>query len=68
MTSSQTYLIGYIVLVIGLAAAAFYLAAPPVWIAIGAVILIGLGIMTAARYSTPTDRGVPPQSGRSDSL
>lgn len=63
MTSSQTYLIGYIILVIGLAAGAFYLSAPPVWIAIGAVILIGLGIMAAARYSTPADRGAPPAGG-----
>lgn len=62
MTSSQTYLIGFIVFVIGLAFGAFYLGAPPIWIAIGAVILIGLGIMAAARYSTPVDRGAAPPS------
>lgn len=50
MNSSQTYLIGYIILVLGLAAAAMMLAVPPVWIAIGVVILIGIGIMIAARY------------------
>lgn len=51
MTSSQTYLLGFIVLVLGLAAAAFMVGLPPVWIGIGAVVLIGIGIMAAARYS-----------------
>ncbi len=51
MTSSQTYLLGFIILILGLAGAAYMLAVPPVWIAVGAVILIGIGIMAAASYS-----------------
>ena len=51
MTSSQTYLLGFIILILGLAGAAYLLAVPPVWIAIGVVILIGIGIMAAANYS-----------------
>lgn len=55
MTSSQTYLLGFIILILGLAGAAYLLAVPPVWIAIGVVILIGIGIMAAANYSGPAD-------------
>jgi hypothetical protein len=51
MTSSQTYLLGFIILIIGLAGGAYILAVPPVWIAVGVVILIGIGIMAAASYS-----------------
>ena len=51
MTSSQTYLLGFIILIVGLAGAAYILAVPPVWIAVGVVILIGLGIMAAASRS-----------------
>jgi len=47
MSSFQIYLFGFIVLVIGLGAAAFLLGAPPVWIAVGVVILLGIGIMAA---------------------
>jgi hypothetical protein len=53
MTTSQTYLLGFIILIIGLAGAAYMLAVPPVWIAVGVVILIGLGIMAAASHSGP---------------
>jgi len=51
MTSSQTFLLGFIILIIGLAGAAYMLAVPPVWIAVGVVILIGIGIISAANYS-----------------
>jgi hypothetical protein len=47
MTSSQTYLVGFIILIVGIAGGAYMLAVPTVWIAVGAVILIGIGIMTA---------------------
>jgi len=56
MTSSQTYLLGFIILIIGLAGAAYLLAVPPVWIAVGVVVLIGIGIMAAASYTGPGDR------------
>jgi hypothetical protein len=55
MSSFSTYLIGYIIFVIGLAVAAVYLNAPPVWVAIGVVILIGIGIMMATRGEKPRD-------------
>ncbi len=51
MTSSQTYLLGFIILIVGLAAGAYLLSVPPTWIAVGVVILIGLAIMAASNYS-----------------
>jgi positive regulator of sigma E activity len=58
MSSFQTYLFGFIVLIIGLGAAAYLLGVPAVWIAVGIVILIGLGIISASNY---TDTRPPPR-------
>ena len=55
MSSFSTYLIGYIVLIIGLTIAAFLLGAPPVWIVVGAIILIGAGIVMATTRTKPKD-------------
>ncbi len=59
MTSFQTYLIGFIILVVGLAAAAYMLGVPPVWILIGAVVLLGIGILTATTRTKPRDPQAP---------
>ena len=59
MSSFAIYAIGYAVLIIGLAIAAFLLGAPPVWIAVGAVILAGIGLITGA---TSTRRRDKPES------
>ncbi|MDQ6718225.1 MAG: SoxR reducing system RseC family protein [Gemmatimonadota bacterium] len=55
MSSFSTYLIGYIVLIIGLTIAAFLLGAPPIWIIVGAIVLIGLGIVMATTRTKPKD-------------
>lgn len=55
MTSSQTYLLGFIILVLGLAVAAYMISVPPVWIAVGVIVLIGIGIMAAASRSGSGD-------------
>lgn len=55
MSSFGTYIIGILILVGGLATAAFLLGAPPIWIAVGAVVLLGLGIMTATSKTKPRD-------------
>lgn len=46
MSTFAIYLIGFIVFIGGLAIGAFLLGVPPVWIAVGALILIGLGIFS----------------------
>ena len=57
MSSFGIYLIGFIVFVIGLAVAAFLLGAPPMWIGVGVIILIGIGILTGV---SRTKRPDPP--------
>ncbi|CAN5821793.1 MAG: hypothetical protein H0U67_10140 [Gemmatimonadetes bacterium] len=56
MTGFQTYLVGFIILIVGLAVAAYLLGAPPVWIAVGLIIMIGLGIMAATRHDDSNTR------------
>ncbi len=55
MSSFGTYLIGFFILVIGLAIAAFMLGAPPLWIGIGVIVAIGLGILTATSRTKMKD-------------
>ncbi len=57
MSSFGTYLIGFVVLIIGLAVAAFLLGAPPVWIGVGVVVLLGLAII---KGTSATKRRDPP--------
>lgn len=61
MTSFQTYILGFIILVIGLAVAAYLVGAPPLWIAVGAIVLIGIGIITATSSTKPRDPQQPPR-------
>lgn len=52
------YLIGFVVLIIGLALGAFFLHVPPRWIGVGVVVLVGLGILTGVtttKHRDPVD-------------
>jgi uncharacterized membrane protein YiaA len=60
MSSFGTYLIGYIILVIGLAIAAFLLNLPPMWIGVGVIVLLGIGILTATSRTKMKDPPAPP--------
>jgi positive regulator of sigma E activity len=60
MSSFQTYLLGFIILVVGLAVAAYLLSVPPLWIAVGALVLIGIGVITATNNTKPRDPQKPP--------
>ena len=57
MSSFSIYLVGFIVFIIGLAIAAFLLGAPPTWIAVGVIVLVGIGILTGV---SRTKRPDPP--------
>ena len=46
--SFALYLIGYLILIAGLACGAFMMHVPQRWIIVGVVILLGLGIATGA--------------------
>ncbi|MBW3670930.1 MAG: hypothetical protein KY432_04580 [Acidobacteria bacterium] len=50
-------LVGWILLIVALAVAAHLMGAPPIWIGIGALALIGMAvIMSANRSGTPDNR------------
>ena len=59
MSSFSTYLIGFIVLIIGLAVAAILLGVPQIWVVVGCIVLIGIGILMATTRTKPKD---PPSS------
>jgi len=47
MSSFTTYLVGFVILILGLAIAAYLLNVPTMWIVVGAIILIGVGVLMA---------------------
>lgn len=55
MSSFSTYILGFIILVIGLALAAYLLNVPAMWIAVGVVVLIGIGVLMATSRTKPRD-------------
>lgn len=57
MSSFNTYLVGFVVLIIGLAVGAYLLNAPTTWIVVGVVVLLGIGIMSA---TSKTKQKEPP--------
>lgn len=59
MSSFATYLIGYLILIGGLAGAAYLLNVPTTWLVVGIVILVGVGILSA----TSRTRMRGPQAG-----
>lgn len=62
MSSFSTYLIGFIVLIIGLAIGAIYLGVSTIWVTIGTIILIGIGILMATTRTKPKDPPAPPMA------
>lgn len=65
-SSFNIYLMGFIILVIGLALGAYLAGAPPMWIAVGVICLVGIGILSAVKktqgrtLNTPRTGGTPP--------
>lgn len=59
MSSLAIYIIGFVIFTAGLALAAYLLGAPAVWIGVGIVILVGLGMLTGV---SRTRRQDPPQA------
>jgi hypothetical protein len=55
MSSFSLYMIGFAVFIGGLAYGAFLLGAPPPFIAVGVVILAGIGLMSATRSTRTRD-------------
>ncbi|MDB4900123.1 MAG: hypothetical protein JWN53_1931 [Gemmatimonadetes bacterium] len=63
MSSFGTYLIGFVILILGLAIAAFLLNVPTMWIVVGVIVLIGIGILMATSRTKMKDPPAPPGPG-----
>ena len=51
------YMVGFIVMIIGLAMGAYFMHMPPHWIGVGVIVLVGLGILlgvTSTRKPDPS--------------
>jgi hypothetical protein len=55
MSSFSTYIIGFIILIVGLGLAAYLLNVPSMWIAVGVIVLIGIGVLMATSRTKPRD-------------
>jgi uncharacterized membrane protein YiaA len=55
MSAFGTYLIGFIVLTVGLGIAAFLLNVPTMWIGVGVIVLVGIGILMATSRTRMKD-------------
>ena len=56
MSSFGTYLLGFLLVVVGLAVGAYLLNVPPTWIGVGVIVALGLGILSATTRTRPRDR------------
>ena len=55
MSSFALYVIGFVVLIGGLAYGAFLMGAPPLWIGVGVVVLLGIGIISGVSRTRRPD-------------
>jgi len=62
MSSFGTYLLGFLILIVGLGIAAYLLNVPPMWIIVGAIILVGIGVLMATTRGKMKDPPAPPSA------
>ena len=55
MSAFSAYIIGALVLALGLGVGAHLLGVPPLWIGVGALVILGAGIMSAAAKTKRRD-------------
>jgi hypothetical protein len=60
MSAFALYITGFVVLVLGLAYAAFLLHVPHTWIGVGLLVMIGLGVMSAVSHTKRRDAPTTP--------
>ena len=58
MSSFGIYIIGFIILTGGLGLAAYLLGAPPLWIGVGVIVMMGIGILMGVSSTRDKD---PPE-------
>jgi hypothetical protein len=62
MSSFGTYLLGFLILIVGLAIAAYLLNVPSMWIMVGAIVLVGIGVLMATTRGKMKDPPAPPSA------
>ena len=62
--SFALYLIGFIIVIVGLAWGAMVAGVPQTYIIIGAVVLFGIGILSAVKRTRPKDPPAASSGGR----
>lgn len=62
MSSFATYLTGFVVIVIGLSIAAYLLNVPTMWIVVGVIVMLGIGILSATSRTKMKDPPAPPSA------
>ena len=55
MSAFGLYVIGFLILIVGLAIGAYLLSVPPMWIAVGVIVLAGIGILMATSRTKQKD-------------
>lgn len=55
MSAFNLYVIGYLLLLGGLGYGAYLLQVPETWIAVGALVMVGLGVMSAVSHTKQRD-------------
>ena len=60
--SFALYMLGCIIVIVGLAWGAMVAGVPQTWILIGAVVLFGIGLLSAVKRTRPKDPPSPPPS------
>ena len=60
MSAFTLYVVGFIVLLAGLIYGAFLIHVPQTWIVVGALVVIGLGVMSAVSHTKRRDPPAEP--------
>lgn len=53
--SFALYIVGYLILIAGLALGAYYLHVPPRWVVVGALVMIGIGVASGVARTRQKD-------------
>lgn len=55
MSSFASYIIGFLILIVGLAFGAYSLNIPTTWIGVGVIVLLGIGVLSATSRTKMRD-------------
>ena len=53
--SFALYIVGYVILIAGLALGAYYMHIPPHWVAVGVLVLVGIGVASGVAKTRQKD-------------